>query len=248
MKNSNKIAISLGLLILGCICVLFAHTLDKWHQGKIDAEKELQVIEGIANEVAFFKFHHKYGTKRMGEVIASAEHLLSVIRDPKLQITDKELELNLHKLTWLWLSSTPTTEYVALVNSGEIRYISSTALRSKFKELNMDQEKLFQFENIQVRYVDQHVRPFLNRHMDRTTIDTYQRADSLITKNYYSPFKNQSNALLRSREFANILTDLLFTTKRIMLPYKRMAVVLREMEEIMAEEYPVITVVPYEPF
>jgi hypothetical protein len=96
--------------------------------------------------------------------------------------------------------------------------------------------------------VNQNLRPFLNRHIDRTTIDTYQKADSLITTRFPSPFKNAPSVLLENREFANIITDLLFFTKRIMLPYRRLAVVMSEMEEIIAKDYPEAKIEKYEPF
>jgi len=234
------------LTVLSFIVIVFSIGSCTHKQQK--AEKELNVVERIGEDVSLYEFHHKYGTKRMGDVISAAEKLLEAIRNPEVELTEDELEFNLHKLTWLWLSATPTTEYVALTNSCEISLVSSEELRRKFKEMNIDQEKLKQFEEIQVSYVNQNLRPFLNRHIDRTTIDTYQKADSLITTRFPSPFEYSSSDLLENREFANILTDLLFFTKRIMLPYKRIAVVMSEMEEIIAKDYPKVKIEPYEPF
>jgi len=197
--------IAVGLILIGCICILFAFSLNTYSQNKLDAKKELRVIQGIATEMAYYKFLQEAGSGRMKEVIGAAERLLNAIRNSELQPSKNEIELDLHKLTWLFLSATPTTKYVALNASGDFSLISSVSLRNKFTHLNADQEKLLQFETIQVRYVDQQLRPFLNRYIDRTTIDTYQQADSLITKRYPSPFNNPSSDLLKNREFANIL-------------------------------------------
>ncbi|PHS50759.1 MAG: hypothetical protein COB01_11895 [Lutibacter sp.] len=238
----------IGLILAGLICMYFALSINSYRQNQIETKKELRIVQGIAKDISLYKFYHKYGTERMGQVISSAEHLLNAIRNPERQMNKEEIDLHLHKLTWLWLSATPTTEYVALSNSGEINLISSDALRNKFREFNMEQEKLLQFEAIQVRYVDLQLRPFLNSHIDRTTIDTYQKADSLITNHFSSPFKNTSSDLLNNREFANILTDLIFSTKRIMLPYRRMAIVIKEIEEIFTVKYPSIPIVEYNPF
>jgi len=210
-------AFAVGLILIGCVCILFAFSIDKYTQNKQNAKKELLVVQGITTELEYYKFLQEAGSKRMNEVISAAELLLNVIRNPELHPSKDEIDLDLHKLTWLFLSATPTTKYVALNASGDFSLISSVSLRNKFTHLNADQEKLLQFEAIQVRYVDQQLRPFLNRSMDRTTIDTYQKADSSITTNYTSPFINSTNDLLRNREFANILVDLLFCTKRIML-------------------------------
>ena len=248
MKLSDKIFWLFGLFVIGFFLLIFSLSLQNWNRSRSDFKKEVQIVAHIAEDVALYKFHHEYGTKRMEEVITSAESLLNMMRNSGQSVDEEEIELNLHKLTWLWLSATPTTAYVTLTNSGEISYISSITLRSKLKELNMEQEKLLQFEEMQVRYVDQHLRPFLNKNMDRTAIDTYQRADSLITVKNPSAFKNTSSDLLNSREFANILTDLVFYTKRIMLPYRRMEVVLKDLEEIIAQEHPFVRLKNYEPF
>jgi len=239
---------ALGLILVGCICILFGFSINQYAQNNLSAEKELRIIDDIATEIALYKFHYEYGAERMGDVIASAERLLNAMRNPELQLSKDEIDFDLHKLTWLWLAATPTTEYVALNASDRFSLITSKSLRKKIKELNTDQEKLLQFEAIQVRYVDHQLRPFLNRHIDRTTIDTYQRADSLITSRYSSPFESSSSDLLKNREFANILVDLLFHTKRIMLPYKRMAIIIQDMEEIISREYPSIIIDPYNPF
>jgi hypothetical protein len=245
--EQNVMDISLRILILLSFIVI-VFSIGSCTQNQQDGKKELKIVERVGADVSLYKFHHEYGTKRMGEVISAAEVLLEAIKNPEIQLSEDELELNLHKLTWLWLSATPTTEYAALTNSGEIGLVSSEELRRKFKEMNIDQEKLKQFEEIQVSYVNQELRPFLNRHIDRTTIDTYQKADSLITIRLPSPFENTPSDLLKNREFANILTDLIFFTKRIMLPYRRIAVVMNDMEEIIAKDYPEAKIEPYEPF
>jgi len=247
-KLINYTVIAVGLILIGCICILFAFSINTYTQNKLNAKKELHVVQGIATELEYYKFLQEAGSERMNEVIGAAERLLNAIRNPKLQPSKDEIDLDLHKLTWLFLSATPTTKYVALNASGDFSLISSVSLRNKFAHLNADQEKLLQFEAIQVRYVDQQLRPFLNRSMDRTTIDTYQKADSLFTTLHPSPFTTSHDDLLRNREFANILVDLLFCTKRIMLPYKRIAIDIKEMEEIIANEYPSIIIEPYKPF
>ena len=242
-------AVNLPRIILAVLpFILFTILINSCAPDKTNIEKELNIVERIGADISLYKFHEEYGTKRMGTVISAAERLLTAIRNPEIQLTAEELELNLHQLTLLWLSATPTTEYVALTNSGEISLVSSELLRRKFKEMNLDQEKLKQFEEIQLDYVNQELRPFLNSRIDRTTIDTYQKADSLITTRFTSPFKSAPSELLENREFANILIDLLFFTKRIMLPYKRMAVVMQEMEEIISKDYPAAKMKAYKPF
>jgi hypothetical protein len=184
----------------------------------------------------------------MGEVITAAEELLEAIQNPEIELTEAQIELNVHKLTWLWLASTPTTEYIALTNSGEISLVTSETLRRKFREMNLDQEKLLQFEELQIGYVNQELRPYLNSRIDKTTLKTRQNFDALETTKVSSPFNNSPKDLLKEREFANLLVDLLFFTKRIMLPYNRLNKITTDMEKIIAQDYPDVKLKEYKPF
>jgi hypothetical protein len=230
--------------------ILLATTLsiNSCSEKQKNTNNERIIVERIGTEVAIYKFHYKYGAKRMGEVITAAEELLEAIRNPEIKLTEEQTEFNIHKLTWLWLAATPTTEYKALTNSGEISLVSSETLKKKFKEMNSDQEKLLQFEQLQINYVNQELRPYLNTRIDRTTLRTSQNFDGLKTSKLSSPYKNSPKELLKEREFANLLTDLLFFTKRIMLPYNRLNKITADMENIIAEDYPDVELKEYKPF
>lgn len=211
-------------------------SLNSCSQNMNKVEKELKIVERIGEDMSLYRFHIKYGRKAMEEVISSAQHLLDAIRNPDIQLSDEEIEANVHKLTYLWLSGTPTTEYVALINTGEIKLISSEELRRKFKLMVLEQEKLKQFEEMQVSYINLELRPFLNKHIDRTTVETDRRTGDLVR--FPSPFESSPSDLLNNREFANILTDVLFFTKRIMYPYHRIEIVMNDMEKIIEMQYP----------
>lgn len=216
-------------------------------QNENNTEKEDKIVGRIAADVAFYKFHFKYGGTRMGEVITAAETLLEAMRNPDADLTEDEVELNIHKLTWLWLAATPTTEFVALTNSGEISLVTSETLRRKFKEMSHDQEKLLQFEELQINYVNQELRPYLNKRIDKTTLKTSQNFNAVATTRVLSPFKNSPKDLLKDREFANLLVDLLFFTKRIMLPYNRLNTIMADIEDIITKDYPNVELETYGP-
>ncbi len=218
------------------------------NQNERNTEQELLLVERIGVDIALYQFHYKYGTSRMGEVIKSGNVLLEATRDPEVQLTSEEIELNVHKLTQLWQAATLTTAYVSAMNSGELSLLSSERLRRKFKEMNANQERLKHFEAVQVDYINRELRPFLNKNIDRTTLVTNQRFDSFETTRRSSPFKNNPSELLKNREFANIVVDVLFFTERIMLPYNRLNILMEEMEEIIAEDYPSVKIEPYQPF
>jgi hypothetical protein len=126
--------------------------------------------------------------------------------------------------------------------------VTSERLRRKFKEMNFDQEKLLQFEALQINFVNQELRPYLNKRIDRTTLKTRQNFDALETKKVPSPFNSSPKDLLQDREFANLLVDVLFFTRRVMLPYNRLNKIMADMETIIAEDYPDVVIKEYKPF
>lgn len=233
------------LAIFTLIIICFASSCT---QNERSSEKEHLLVERIGVDIALYQFHYKYGTSRMGEVIKSGNLLLKAMRDPEVQMTNEEIELNVHKLTQLWQAATLTTAYVSAMNSGELSLLTSERLRRKFKEMNANQERLKHFEAVQVDYVNRELRPFLNKNIDRTNLVTNQRFDSFETTKLPSPFKYNPSELLKNREFANIVVDVLFFTERIMLPYNRLKILMNEIEEIIAEDYPDVKIEPYQPF
>ncbi len=246
-ENQNSMSSSRRILNF-IILLTTALLINSCSENQKNGSQEKKIVERIATEVSVYKFHYKYGTQRMGQVIEAAEELLEVIQNPEINLTEEQIELDIHKLTWLWLAATPTTEYISLTNSGEITNVTSENLRRKFKEMNLDQEKLLQFEELQINYVDQELRPYLNKRIDKTTLKTRQNFDALETTKVSSPFKNSPKELLKDREFANLLVDLLFFTKRIMLPYNRLNKITADMEKIIMKDYPDVELTEYNPF
>lgn len=248
MNTTRYIAFAIGIMMIGFVCILFSFQINNWNKDRLQAKKEIRIIGDISEEIQYYKFLSVLGGERMNEVIAAAERLLDEIRSSERKLTREEIDLDLHKLTWLFMSVTPTTIYDGISASGDFGIISSDLLRKKLTDLKANQEKLMQFEAIQVRYVDLQLRPFLNRSVDRTNIDTFQKVDSLVTKYYHSPFKTSYDKLLSDREFANLLIDLIFHTKRLFLPGNRMKKDLEQIESIIREEYPSVTIKPYNPY
>lgn len=247
--NSDKTKVTgLARLIRYSIVIVVVLLIYSCSETQQSTSMENNIVERIGEDVAFYKFHFEYGATRMGQVITAAEELLEAIQNPEITLTEEEIELKIHKLTWLWLAATPTTEYNALTNSGEIRLVTSERLRRKFKEMNFDQEKLLQFEALQINYVNQELRPYLNKRIDRTTLKTRQNFDALETVKVSSPFENSPQDLLEDREFANLLIDVLFFTRRIMLPYNRLNKIMADMEKIIAQDYPDVELKEYNPF
>ena len=93
--EQNHIAFSHRALTLFTFIVI-AFSTSSCTQKQQNDEKELNVVERIGVEISLYKFHHEYGTARMGEVISAAEELLEAIRNPQIQLSEEQIELDLH--------------------------------------------------------------------------------------------------------------------------------------------------------
>lgn len=233
-----------GSILVFLILVL---SISSCTENQQKAEREVKIVERIGADVALYQFHFKFGATRMSEVITAAQTLLEAVRNPDMEISEDDVALNIHKLTWLWMAAIPTTEYVAMVQSGEISLLRSERLRRKFKEMNNDLEKLLQFEALQISYVNQELRPFLNKRIDKTIYYSSQNFNSAGPVRVPSPFHDSAKDLLQDREFANLLVDVLFFTERIMLPYNRLQTIMADMETMIAEDYPTVSIEAYGP-
>lgn len=65
--------------------------------------------------------------------------------------------------------------------------------------MNNDLEKLLQFEELQINYINQELRPFLNSHTDNTIYYTSQNYNTKGPERLLSPFKSSEKELLNNR-------------------------------------------------
>lgn len=222
-----------GEIVLVIVGIVLALQLDSWHTMRENRKEEHRILRDISDEIEFNKFLLEKGTEYMTEVIDASNRLLEVINDPSSTPSIEELEMDFHKLTLNWMSSRNTSMYDVLSGSGELNLISSMELRKKLTDLKANQELLYRFEELQSRLVDQQVKPFLNRSIDRTTIRSYYDASELIITHHPSPFHSQAEDLLQNQEFANLLIDLSTFTQKLLNSYARIGKDLAKMESLI---------------
>lgn len=247
-RYSTYLLYASGEILLVVIGIVLALQLDSWHTNKQNQKEEQRILQDIAEEIEFNKFLVISGNKYMTEVVDASNHLLNYINDPSDQPSREELELDLHKLTLNWMSGRRTSIYDVLSGSGEIFLISSFELRKKLSDLKLNQEVLYQFEELQFRLIDQEVKPFLNRSYDRTTIRSHFEASELIITHYNSPFSSEPKKLLQDREFANLLIDLVYYTQKLLDSYDRLEKDLAKMEALILSYGSSTKFNPYHPY
>ncbi len=250
-KNIQYIKAAFYFGLVGLALVVFAVLFSGFIRKAEEDKKELRAVRRIVTELAYYEFIQTNGSRQMAEVAEAADRLLEDCRKKGTGRAESEIRIDLHKLTWLFHSGTPTTQYSVLNASGDFDLIQSIELQDQLMQFHADVEKLIMFEEIQVRYVDQQLRPFLNRNTDRTGMEVYgapSKPDSVMVQYHGSPFEFDLDDLLANREFANILVDVGFHTDRLKLPYDRMGIGIERMKETIEVHYPEVGWKPYVPF
>jgi hypothetical protein len=101
---------------------------------------------------------------------------------------------------------------------------------------------------VQNQFVDQQLRPFLNRTVDRTTIRSKIKTGKMVTTKHASAFSNSYSELLENREFANPLVDLGFFTERVLGTYSRIDRDIVQIDSRIQSKYPDIKAKTYTPY
>lgn len=239
---------AIGEIVLVVIGILIALQINTWNQERINAREEQRISQDVLEELEFNKFLLNNGTSKMGEVVSAAERMLNAINNNGNTFNEQEFNQDIDKLSWVWVSGRPTTLFDVLSASGDFKFISSPHLRKKLADLKRNQESLIRFEEIQYRFVDNQLRPFLNQHVDRTKVRSQFQSENLVTTRHPSVFPPNNGELLLNREFANLLTDLIFFTKRIDGNYMRIDSDINQIDSLIHVKYPEIDVKPYIPY
>lgn len=247
-KFSKYLLYAVGEIILVVIGILIALQINTWNQGRINAKEERRIFMDLAEELEFNKFLLGYGRNTIGEVVMEAERLLTLMDNTGAPFNEEDFNHAVNKLTRVWASGRPTTMYDVLSGSGDYNLITSLVLRKKLTDLKTNQELLLQYEALQNRFVDDQLRPFLNKNVDRTKVRSRMESAELITTLHRSIFPPSKGELLHNREFANLLIDLLFFTKRIMGSYARIEKDVDQIDSLIVSKYPDIQAKRYVPY
>ena len=247
-KFSKYLLYAIGEVVLVVIGILIALQINTWNQERINSREEQRIFRDLAEELEYNKFLVENGRSKMMEVVYAAKRLLAGINNEDSTYNEKSLNQDLAKITWVWVSGRPTTLYDVLSSSGDFKLISSPELRKKLADLKRNQESLIKFEKIQSDYVDYQLRPFLNRHVDRTTIRTILVEAKFITTKHSSVFEPNNPGLVHNREFANLLTDVIFFTTRIEGNYNRIEDDIFHIDSLIQAKYPGLNPDSYIPY
>ena len=247
-KFTQYLFYAIGEIALVVIGILIALQINTWNEQRISTKEERRIFQDLSEELQFNKFLMENGKRIMGEVVATADSMLITINNPTISVHQENLDKAIDKLTWVWQSGLPTSLYDVLSGSGDFKLISSTFLRKKLTDLKGNQEYLLKWEEDQAHFVDRELRPFLNSNTDRTRVRTNLKAENLVTTYHKSIFPIDNREILQNSEFANLLIDLIFFTKKVTETYGRIERDINEIDSLIHAKYPEIVTKPYIPY
>lgn len=209
-------------LIVIIIGILSAFALNNWNQNRLNDIEEQRIISAISEEMKLSKFLFDRGKNLQENKIIAAKNLLKEMQVQKKKPNIVSLESDIDKLTKRWLSGTSTSIYDALIGSGDLKMISSEELRYELAQLKSNQEFLQLFEEIQIKFEDEQLNPFLNLYINRSAIRLRGNDSSRISDMPLTPYKASYGLLLEKMEFANLLVELIEHTSKILSNYERL--------------------------
>ncbi len=236
-----------GEILLVVIGILIALQINDWNQARLNSKEDRRISQDILDQFQLYRFLFKNGMGTWETVVGSANTLLLIINDPAIRPDDEKLAMYIHQLTLNWLSGTSTTIYDVLASSGDLEIISSDLLRNTLAELKYQMEHLNHSEEYYVQFVNQEFLPFLNRFVDRSDVRGNYVKGQWIISHHASPFKSSFDDLIQSREFANLLTDLIYASNRSINVYQRLEKNLDQIDSLILAKYPSIQAKPYIP-
>lgn len=248
-RLSKYLPYAIGEIVLVVIGILIALQINNWNEERKNKIEEQRIFSDILEASQINKFLVERGSGHMKEVINAAKRLQKIINGSPEHIDKEQVEMDFHKLTWVFVSGSSNSLYDALTNSGDYGFISVNELRKFLTNLDLNQDHLFQFEEFQNRFVDEQLRPYLNKSIDRTAIQsTFQSGAKLETSKLPSVFTSSMVEVLKDMEFANLLTDLIFFTERILKVYDRISMDLENIDSVIFAAYPNIEYKKYIPY
>lgn len=135
--------------------------------------------------------------------------------------------------------SNQITVYDELIASGKLNLLKSKKLRQKLTNLKTNLLLLASYEEQQNNFVDNHLSPVLNRHVDYISIANIAVNNDAINKVEdfdYTPLfvnANDYSNLLQDQTFLNLLAELVAHTNTLLPIYERIGENIQSIDSIV---------------
>ena len=236
-KFSKYLIYALGEILLVMIGILLALQINNWNQNRLNDIEEQRILIAISEELKLSKFLFNRGSTVQENKIQAAKNLLKEMQIQNEKLDNEMLNEDIDRLTQRWISGTPTSIYDALIGSGDLKLITSEELRKRLALFKSDQEFLRLFEEIQIKFEDDQLSPFLNQNINRGAFRLRGNASSWISDIPLTPYKSSYGLLLDNMEFSNLLVELIEHSSRVLRTYERLERHVHKLDSLVKSGY-----------
>ena len=249
-RFSKYLLYAIGEIILVVFGILIALQINTWNQNTLDSKEEKQLLEAIQIKMEYNKFQSETGYNRYNAVLNASTQLIKISTNQITSLSQEEVDYYLHILSKRFLvgNSNKTSIYDEMIGSGQLNLLKSKKLRSELTSLKANLELLASYEDLQTSFVDNHLNPFLNKHMDRLsiTVNGFEKDtttyDKMLADSYSSikvlNRKTTDSNLLKDLVFINLLTELIYHTKVLLPVYSRIDENISTIESLTSNSGP----------
>ncbi len=232
---------AIGEIFLVMIGIILALQVNNWNVDRLAKLEEKKLYCTIHQEMELYYFYQEQGHDRYAEIFSAAEQLLLLINDPSIESSEEQIDEYLSELGRRWLTGAGsiTNIYDLLISSGKLELLTSEDIKENLRNLNSHLEYMFTFEELQAYFVDNRLNPYLDTYIDR--ISTYSKKFDLHESLYSSRFETSYQTLRDSREFANLLIELIKHSRTLVQIYERMGSLITKIDSIAVQNCPSIT-------
>lgn len=217
----------IGLVVIG---ILIALQINNWNQERLNAIEEQIILQDISNELHAYRFHNSNGKNLQEDILGASKRLLNIIDTSPLDFPIMQIneDIDLLLRSWLTGASTSTNIYDVLIGGGKLVLLSSKELTNKLAELKRHFGSINTREMMQARFVNGQLAPFLNEYVVRRP---WKATDLSVDSTFLTDqFESNYTDLLNSKEFYNLLVDLIRHSNYVVRVYNRIEINIKEIE------------------
>jgi hypothetical protein len=233
---------AIGEILLVMIGILLALRVNNINQDRLNRIEEQELLKLINTEMVDYLWLQERGTERQNRILESVERLLLAMNQPIPKLNKDQIDHDLHIIyttRWIAGAGTATNVYDILVNGGKFGILSSKELQQRLSWLKENFTYTRVYDQFQAEFIDKSLSPFLNKYIDRLSISgNKQPIDSTLVE---SKFETSYKELMTSREFSNLLVELIKHTNPIISAYQRVNYQIMKIDSLTLVGNPSLT-------
>ncbi len=212
---------AIGEILLVMIGILLALQVNNWNQNRLNNQEEERILDAIVKDMDNIVDYCNVCNLVQKQVIESGNRLLDGSAGGEGKpASDIDIQ-DVIKRCFVG-EGLVNNIYDVLMSSDQLDLLDSRELRRRLGRLDAWIGTMIPYETLQAEYVDQQLKPVINRIMDRSLSEPESEIDELVA----------------DKEFKNTLLDHLSHTRSITIMYSRILSEVSYIDSLVIIERP----------